>query len=204
MCSSLFRYNRHSGCRSLKMTHYVMTYDVIGHDVTILSDIGNETARSKVFVGDVSWPWPNWFRIYRPFFPPQFPLEKDEIWKNPLKSQERADGGTLKTFYVFKVNQRSFSYVSFSTNDMKLYDGTSGWNFYWIFYGTLNYEIEMLKCFANKTNWFWGATLFDIRESGSDSESFPVKRSFPLCSQLIFCYAFFIKFIFDRILKKKV
>ena len=36
------------------MTHYVMAYDVIRHDVTNLSDIGNETARSRLFVGEVN------------------------------------------------------------------------------------------------------------------------------------------------------
>ena len=43
-------------CRSPKMAHYILFYDVIGHDVTILPDNGNERARPKLYVDEVSSP----------------------------------------------------------------------------------------------------------------------------------------------------
>ena len=59
--SSIFQNGGQGGCHTPKMTHFLSAYDVIGHYVTILSDIGNETARiaarSKlhtVYVGEVS------------------------------------------------------------------------------------------------------------------------------------------------------
>ena len=44
-----------SECESLKMTHYVMTCDVIGHDVMVEPVIPNVRPGAVLYDGEVSW-----------------------------------------------------------------------------------------------------------------------------------------------------
>ena len=52
------------------MTHYVSACDVIGHDVTISSDIGKEKTRPKLYVGQVLRSLLCQFAIHWHFFHP--------------------------------------------------------------------------------------------------------------------------------------
>ena len=73
------------------MTHFVSACDVIGHDVTILSDIKIERTRPKLDVGQVSWSLLSQLKIYRHFFHPNNAPKNLKFQKNP-----KIRGGELR------------------------------------------------------------------------------------------------------------
>jgi len=77
-CKNALRFRRRyrKGSQSLKMSHYIMTCDVIRHDVTDGSVIPNERARSILLVSQVSWVLNDQLRNCRPLFPAKYCLDK--------------------------------------------------------------------------------------------------------------------------------